>query len=139
MNKQTKVALTVSVFSILMVPMQMASADSSYGESNGVKKVTITNISNAVLTPPVVALCKKWMRPIAKVGKSASVELESLAEGGDTAGLTMLFEDNGCNVGMSETAVPPGQTVTVEVAGRKNYYLHIASMLLPTNDAFIYT
>ena len=139
MNKQTKVALTVSVASLLMAPMQMASADSSYGDSNGIKKVYITNISNVVLTPPVVALCKKRMRPIARVGKPASLELESLAEGGDTAGLTMLFEDKGCNVGMSETAVPPGETVIVEVAGRRNDYLHIASMLLPTNDAFIYT
>jgi len=139
MNKQTKVALTVSIFSILMVPMQIASADSSYGDSNGIKKVKITNISNAVLTPPVVALCKKRMRPIARVGKPASVELESLAEGGDTTGLTILFEDNGCHVGMSETPVLPGNTVTVEVAGRRNHYLHIASMLLPTNDAFIYT
>ena len=40
---------------------------------------------------------------------------------------------------MHSGAVAPGETITIEVSGHKSDYLHFASMLLPTNDGFIYS
>jgi hypothetical protein len=101
--------------------------------------VKITNISNVVFTPPIVALCKKRIQPIAKVGSSASDELEPLAEGGDTSALANIFDYNACNYVTSATAILPGESVTLELTGRRQHYLHMAAMLLPTNDGFIYS
>ncbi len=130
-----QISIYVAVTSILLLAVPSANA------SNGSKTrtVSITNISSTVLTPPIVALCKRWMAPIARVGKSASDQIEAVAEGGDTSGLAALFVENNCNIGTADGPILPGQTVSIEVTGRYNDRFHMASMLLPTNDGFIYS
>lgn len=133
MKRRLKSTLTLSVAAALMLPMPFAAADGKH-----TKKVSIKNISNAVFTPPIVALCKRKMKPIAKVGAPASDAVELLAEGGDTSGLAMLFDDNHCHYVSSMEPILPGETLSLEVPGRGKY-LHLAAMLLPTNDGFIFT
>lgn len=133
MKKLWKSSVPPSILTVLMLPMLIASA------SDDDMKVSITNISNVVFTPPIVALCKKRILPIAKVGLPASDELEALAEGGDTSLLAGIFESNNCSYTSASAPVLPGETVSLELPGRNKSYLHIASMLLPTNDGFIYT
>ncbi len=130
-----KTTLSFSIATVLMLPLSVTSASDDYR----MVKVSITNISNVVFTPPLVALCRKRVAPIAKIGKPASDLLEPLAEGGDTSGLAADFNNKRCNTIEHNAPVLPGETVTIEVMGRHKNYLHVASMLLPTNDGFIYT
>jgi len=134
MKTTQKTALSLSMTAILMLPLSIASASHS-----STMTVKITNISNVVFTPPIVALCKQWIQPIAQVGSSATSELEAVAEGGDTSALATLFDEHGCNYATSATPIPPGESVTLELTGRKRHYFHMAAMLLPTNDGFIYS
>lgn len=132
---------TIPLFATLLASTllhsSLALADDDYqGQEH---EITITNISSTVMTPPIIALCRnKHVEPIAVVGEEASEELEHLAEGGDTSMLQEYFEDNGCNIAISETPILPGKSVTLEIEGRKKDFLHVASMLLPTNDGFIF-
>jgi len=134
MKKTARHLLPLSIATVLLLPMSIASANYSTTQM-----ISITNISNTVLTPPIVALCKNKIEPIAKVGSSASVALEALAEGGDTSMLANLFAGQNCHYASASAPVLPGETVTLEVSGKKRDYLHMASMLLPTNDGFIFT
>ncbi|HHL19183.1 MAG TPA: hypothetical protein ENJ33_05565 [Thiothrix sp.] len=134
MKTTQKTALSFSIAAMLILPLSIASASHS-----STMTVKITNISNVVFTPPIVALCKKRIQPIAKVGSPASNELEPLAEGGDTSALANIFDYNACNYVTSATPIPPGESITLELTGRRQHYLHMASMLLPTNDGFIYS
>ena len=136
MKITNKICLSVSV-ALSVLAMTSASAD--YGNNGSTRQVSITNISSTVLTPPIVALCKKRMAPIARVGKAASDQLEAVAEGGDTTGLASLFAENDCNVVAADGPVLPGQTIILEVEGKRNDRLHMASMLLPTNDGFVFS
>ncbi len=134
MKGQLKTILSLSIAASIILPISLASAN-----HNGTVKVSITNISNTVFTPPLVALCRKWTRPIASIGKTASDNLEPLAEGGDTSALAEYFTNNNCSTAAATAPILPGETLTLELAGGRNHFLHMASMLLPTNDAFIFT
>jgi len=129
-----KTTLSLSIASAIILPLSLASAD-----SQKTVKISLTKISNVLFTPPIFALCKRKMTPIARIGHPASELLEPLAEGGDTAGLAELFAGKNCSYASHPAPVFPGETITVELAGRKSSYLHMASMLLPTNDGFIYS
>ena len=131
---------SIAIAASLTLPLSFAMASHDDGDNNmRTMKVSITNISNTVLTPPIVALCKKRMSPIARLGEPASDALEALAEGGATSGLAGVFADNNCNSTAATTPVLPGETLTLEVTGRKKDYLHMAAMILPTNDGFVFT
>ena len=135
-----KTALSLSIALSLLFPLSYVSADDDDGD-DGNKTITIslTNISTVVFTPPILALCRNKIAPIARVGAPASDLLEPLAESGDTSGLAGLFGEHGCSFVAQSTPVLPGETTTVELTGSKKSRLHVASMLLPTNDGFIYT
>ena len=78
-------------------------------------------------------------------GAVASSELEALAEGGDTSGLSTLF--TGCGVdGVVATGTPFGPAgsafgstaeLTLTVDSMVDRYFSFASMIIPSNDAFI--
>lgn len=135
MRLLVKSTLALSITVTFLLPMSFAAADYRYNKR--MVKISLTNISSTVFTPPIFALCNKRMTPIATIGKPASDLLEPLAEGGDTSGLAGLFADNNCSTASHPAPVLPGETITVELP--KGKYLHMASMLLPTNDGFIFT
>lgn len=101
-------------------------------------EVTIQNVSNTIITPPIIAV---GQRPIDffEVGMEASPELEQLAEGGDTTPLKDLVESSRTRVTQLDAPIPPGESITVKVPGWRRGFVSIAGMLLPTNDAFIAT
>ena len=106
--------------------------------SNGDYRVTIQNISNAIVTPPVVALSKKNNAQFFTIGEASSVALEMLAEGGDTSGLVADFEENSrTSVVAHDAPLMPGASVELNLSGQGSGYLYVAGMLLPTNDAFV--
>ena len=98
--------------------------------------VTIQNISQTIVTPPVIALTTEEDLSFFEVGAEASEELEELAEGGATGALADLLRDAGANVTEHDAPLGPGEEIELEIDGRNRGYLHLAAMLLPTNDAF---
>ncbi|MCS1409741.1 MAG: hypothetical protein M2R45_02926 [Verrucomicrobia subdivision 3 bacterium] len=82
------------------------------------------------------------------IGEAASPELERLAEDGDTAPISRLFQESGA--GSTETTVisggmippfAPGEsasiTLMLDANDSKDRYLSFASMVIPSNDAFV--
>lgn len=114
----------------------MAAADNDTGAQYA---VTITNITaRPVFTPILVATHREGVK-LFELGEPASVPIEVLAEAGDTAPLrTMLMSNPDVKtVTDSGAPLPPGQSVTIFVEARGRFdHVSVASMLVPTNDAF---
>ena len=78
-------------------------------------------------------------------GAAASASLEALAEGGDTSGLAADFgaATQGVIVSNDGAApvIEPGETAsfTISLDTTQNRYFSYASMVIPSNDAFIST
>ena len=103
-------------------------------------RVTITNLTQSQFFTPILVASHAAGHPVFQPGQPASAELEAVAEGGDTGPLTAALEASSdtYDIGASEGLLAPGQSVTVEVEGRRNFrYISLVSMLIPTNDAFI--
>jgi hypothetical protein len=100
-------------------------------------EVKITNLSaTVVLTPPIAAASKGHIT-VFQLTEPASVALEMLAEGGNTDELAMMFEDHNASFAQATEPIPPGQTLTLYVYGKRNSRISLASMILPTNDGFV--
>ncbi|NNE72028.1 MAG: hypothetical protein HKN26_00020, partial [Acidimicrobiales bacterium] len=105
--------------------------------------VTIENLSNQPLTPPVLATHSAAVSAFA-AGAPASPGIQGLAENGDVPGLVAELSSNRRMIGsvqVAEAGDPPpleaGESVTVEIdALRRHRRLTIASMLICTNDGF---
>ncbi|MEQ8993957.1 MAG: spondin domain-containing protein [Pseudomonadales bacterium] len=104
-------------------------------------QVSITNLTKGQAFTPQLVVTHDASVSLFQVGAPASLPLEILAEGGDTAPMTEALLAYGDSVGSIVTIpglLEPGQTVstTVSVQG-KHRYLSMAAMLIPTNDTFV--
>ncbi len=104
-------------------------------------EISITNITKGqTFTPQLVVTHKASVR-LFTLGESASLSLEMLAEGGDTAPLTSDLESLSNKIGEVTTIaglLGPGETINGEIsAKRRQRYLSFAAMLIPTNDTFV--
>ncbi len=115
-------------------------ATNALGDNAGRYRVTVTNLTQAqTFTPILLATHQQGMR-LFMAGDAADEALAQLAEGGDTGPLSDLLR-NSPRVGQvlnSGDLLPPGETVSIIVEGRKRFRnLSLAAMLIPTNDAFV--
>jgi len=119
--------------SVLLTSTSVTASGANY-------EVTITNLTSAqTFTPILVASHKKGVR-LFELGDTAGFELSALAEGGDVAPLTGLLSGNPKVIDVADSGglLAPGDSVTVVVsAAHGAKQLSVASMLIPTNDAFI--
>lgn len=102
-------------------------------------EVTITNITKAQTFTPILIASHRAGVTLFGLGQPASVELEQLAEAGDTAPLTALLEANPDvkEVVTAAGPLPAGQSVTLSVASGGGFKsVSVAAMLIPTNDGF---
>lgn len=102
-------------------------------------EVTITNLTRGVSFTPILVATHRSGPVLFTVGQPASVELLTVAESGNTAPLAELLNASGKVADLKTTAglLAPGKTATVVIeAGKGVKHISIASMLLPTNDAF---
>ncbi|MFN0168866.1 MAG: spondin domain-containing protein [Bryobacteraceae bacterium] len=122
----------------LLIPAAAAFADDD--ERGSRFAVTVTNITaHQVFTPIVVASHREGVR-LFSLGQAAGVPLEVLAEGGDTAPLKTMLMSNPAVKSVADSGAPlgPGQSVTVMVDAQGAFdHISLASMLVPTNDAFL--
>jgi len=71
-------------------------------------------------------------------GTEASVQLQTIAEGGDVSGMAALLESIGASVATGAGLVAPGNSETFTVTtSDTNSVLSLTAMLLPTNDGFV--
>ena len=141
MNKIITKVIT-GLFVVLMMST-MAHADDDSDSGNNMYKVTITNLTQAEkFTPILVASSRKRVK-LFDLGEAASPELARLAEGGAVDQLTALLEPHTVDIANSFELLPPhgllepGDSVTVMVSAKGAKYISLASMLIPTNDAFL--
>ena len=113
-------------------------AGAARGSDDGWFEVTVTNLTRGeIFTPVLVASHGRGMR-LFKLGTPAGEGLEQLAEGGDTGPLAAeLLASGALDVVTAGGVLPPGQSVTLKVRrDRRHDRLSVASMLVPSNDAF---
>lgn len=100
--------------------------------------VRITNVSNQIISPPLVAT-HSWKARIFIPGNPASTELSMLAEDGDPSALADLLgsSDEVLDIQVAAGPLLPGATMVfeLEAQGRFNR-VSAVGMLVTTNDAF---
>jgi len=128
---------TVTLLVTLMLASGLSFADQERRGRN--YEVTITNLTRGqVFSPPIVMSHDGNFR-LFTLGAPASEQLYPLAEDGDTETLTAhiatlpsVFE-----YAVAESALAPGDSVTLEITTRGPYrFISAAGMLVTTNDAF---
>ena len=140
MKKRLYVAV-LGLVALVAISVGWFGVSSARADDDGGAKyeVTITNLTRGqAFTPILVASHKKGVK-LFELGSMASPELAALAEGGDTMPLgdKLSAMSEVKDVQNSGGLLDPGASVTVEVETKGKYgYISVASMLIPTNDAF---
>lgn len=102
--------------------------------------VTVTNLTASQVFTPLLFVSHTHDMHLFQVGEAASVELEQVAEAGDTMPLRTALEATGMTADMQALMepLPPGQSVTVAVMTTEEMsHISVVGMLVPTNDAFV--
>lgn len=101
-------------------------------------EITITNITQGQTFTPQLVVTHSGEAQLFRLGDSASESLEILAEGGDTGPLSAAVAPYATESQTLPDLLEPGQTVTTVIRGEKrDGFLSIAAMMVPTNDSFI--
>ena len=127
-------AAVIFIFIVSLFGAETALAQGSLYE------VTITNLTRDQQFTPILIVTHDASVHLYELGSPASAELESLAETGNTAPLTALLTGTPgvLNIATSGGLLAPGASVTVQVLGGGKFkQFSVASMLIPTNDAFL--
>ncbi|MDO6687229.1 MULTISPECIES: spondin domain-containing protein [unclassified Agarivorans] len=100
-------------------------------------EVTVYNDTAAQPLSPVVVGIHSATMSLWSVGLSASVPLETMAEGGNAADLAAMFTDTNVAV-LGAGAIGPGnyEKLMISAEDRTEMKLSLASMMVNTNDAF---
>ncbi len=101
-------------------------------------EVTITNLTRNQNFTPILVISHKKGFGLFTLGDPAGDELAALAEGGAVGPLTTLANSDSKVVDVDDSGglLVPGASVTVTVDADDAKQISVASMLIPTNDAF---
>ncbi|UCB54505.1 MAG: spondin domain-containing protein [Thiotrichales bacterium] len=135
MFRSMRYTLATAAISGLLLSSTTASAD-----DNTAYQVTITNITSSINFTPILVTSHRKGVSLYELGSPASDELTAIAEGGDTAPLAAVLDEDPRVVDVQNSGglLEPGQSVTVTVTARRGArFISLASMMLPTNDGFI--
>lgn len=110
--------------------------------SAGDLTVTVTNLTRATWFTPLLVSAHPASFKSFTEGMPASVEIQSIAEAGDTTGMQALLPAGSSKVfNPNNGPLKPGSSTTTVVftggAGTSNTQLTILAMMVPTNDGFI--
>ena len=125
----------------LFLLVTAARVDSVFAAEEGMYMVQVTNLTNAQRFTQILAATHTGGARLFKPGTRATPELRALAEGGDTGPLTALVTGLPAavrEVGSTSGLLRRGGSVTFKISGGGGFdQLSLASMLIPTNDAFV--
>ncbi|MSP40554.1 MAG: hypothetical protein EXR70_18865 [Deltaproteobacteria bacterium] len=102
-------------------------------------EVTITNLTRGQRFTPILVASHKAGVKLFELGQPASAQLATLAEEGNVLPLADLLNSMSEVLDTADSGglLDPGASVTVRVHTRGDFdHLSVASMLIPTNDAF---
>ncbi len=102
--------------------------------------VTITNLTRGQSFTPILVVSHHHGVTLFTVGSPASEELATLAESGNIEPLQTLLDESSAvkDTEASEGLLDPGHSTTVTVKAGKHFRrISLATMLIPTNDAFV--
>lgn len=139
--KKNAIVLSLAILGLTLIPALtvFASANDRH-HGDRMYEVTITNLTRGETFTPILVASHKKRFSLYQLGEPASAELATVAESGNTDPLRNLLLDNRIAYDVVSTGalLPPGESVTVKVKATRYYqYISVASMLIPTNDAFI--
>lgn len=99
--------------------------------------VTVTNLTAGMYFTPLFIGAHDDQFSLFELGEMASPQLEALAEMGDGSGLAdWVMNTGGVSASNNTPMLPGSMSATIDLTTGDNPYLSVASMLLPTNDAF---
>jgi len=126
-----------NVCGLLMASAILVSAN-AYADDRSYE-VSITNLTRGQTFTPILIASHKKGPSLFTLGAQASSELATIAESGNPAPLTTALQATGktTEVKNSGALLAPGATVTMTINTEGAKYLSMASMLIPTNDAFV--
>lgn len=116
-----------------------------FAQSGPHYEVTITNLTRGQQFTPILVASHREEVQLFTLGETASPELSTLAEEGNTGPLATLLSSMPEVKDVETSPAPPpasnlidpGESVTVTVAATAGFdHLSVAAMLIPTNDAF---
>ncbi|PVV12083.1 MAG: hypothetical protein B6D77_05870 [gamma proteobacterium symbiont of Ctena orbiculata] len=103
--------------------------------------VEITNLTNAIYFTPLLVATHNRHTDLFEVGTAASANLQAMAEGGNIDGLIADVKASGGEYVANPASglLAPGATAeaVIERPRKRNRFLSVVGMLLPTNDGFV--
>ena len=132
-------SLFLKISAIIVAGIAIVSCDTMASDSNRSFEVTITNISHGEFFTPIMVTSHQRGVKLFTLGDPASVELEDVAESGTTGPLAASLQASGkvLDIANATGPLPPGKSVTLTVkTNKRNSYVSVVSMLVPSNDAF---
>ena len=103
--------------------------------------VTVKNLTNGLYFTPLLITAHDYRTRLFELGEPASFALQNMAEGGNIALLTEMVggADQDTIVNPAGGLLGPGEILdNVELKpGKRNRFLSLTAMLLPTNDGFV--
>ncbi|VAW75804.1 FIG01200911: hypothetical protein [hydrothermal vent metagenome] len=102
--------------------------------------VEITNLTNGITYTPLLVSAHNHHTDVFEISEPASASLQAMAEGGSLDGLVADLEAAGADnaVNPADGLLAPGATATAHLStSKRNRYLSVVAMLLPTNDGFV--
>jgi len=130
--------LNIKALSISAVLLATTALSTSVFAGGLKYEVSITNLTKSIQFTPIMVAAHKSNVSLFELGQPASDELGRVAEGGDTSGVAAMFNGYHDQVQSVAGLLNGGETATLtfeDLPHRTKFT--IASMLLPTNDAFI--
>ena len=124
----------------LLLSLIAIGPSAALAQSTGTYQVNITSLVPAQVFTPVLVATHNSSAALFTVGAAASAELQVLAETGNVTPMTTLLnaDTNVLDVQNSGGLHGPGNTGGVVVTGSDTFnWVSLASMLIPTNDAFV--
>jgi Spondin_N len=100
-------------------------------------EISITNLTPGQTFTPQLLVAHPANISLFQIGEPASMELEILAEGGDTMPLTMAVEGVVSDATTIGGLLEPGKTAVGTLFAEGSDVVSMAAMLIPTNDTFV--
>ena len=100
-------------------------------------EVSITNLTLGQTFTPQLLVAHTADISLFQIGEPASMELEMLAEGGDTGPLMDAVVNVASDAMTIGGLLEPGQTAAATISAQDDDVVSMAAMLIPTNDTFV--
>lgn len=142
MKTHTHTTIRRKLLTLALSLATMLGAGAALGQDmagGGTVRVTLTNTSPQVISPPLLIAHGSDYAPFL-VGETAAPELARLAEDGDASELAAIARlDPAVSAAVIvDGPLPPGESATLEIETSDDApYLTVLGMLVTTNDAFL--